>query len=465
VPEPGDTGTPPRVFVSFAREPAEHRAAVGAFAGFLRTGAGIDARIEEWLPPQRRDRVAWAVREFAAADYVVVVASPAYKRVLDDAAAGEPGDLTHFEAGLIRDTLARGPAEELRRILPVVLPGGSRGDVPEVLRPYATKSFLVPEISLAGLRELLHVIAGVPLHPLPPLGSYFPPLPPGRSLVVAGPPAEPDGVLAAGAETKIGDDVYLVHGEPGSEPVADHAAVRYQGRALRLGRPHEHVWLRRVVLRHDTPAARAEIAALEREHDLLARLRDRGLPGRSRLVADDRVATLVTPWPSAGGEPCGTLAEFVPRPGEAVDPWHAVVLLRGLGGLGRPLSALHAAGVVHGALTPAGVYRLDERVFAVRDLGDAARDVRAGAGPVDYRAPEQERRGRGGVGPWTDVFRLAALACHLTTGHLPAPGTPLPVHAFAPWAPPRAAAAVDAALAPDAARRPGMAELAAALRS
>ncbi|WP_170220929.1 SEFIR domain-containing protein [Amycolatopsis cihanbeyliensis] len=468
--EPDEAAVPPRVFVSFARDSVEHETAARDFATFLRTDAGVDARIEEWFQAQRRDRVAWALQEIDEADFIVVIASPAYKRVLDKAYSAAPGQLTHVEAAMIRNILARGPEEDLGRILPVVLPCGDPDDLPEVLRPYSTTSYAVPEINLAGLGELLHVLTGSTPYPLPPLGPYFPPLPPEQSIVLAtpAPPAAPDGVIAAGAEVRIGGSVYLVQGDLESEPVADHAAVRSQGRALRLDRSHEHVWLRQVALRHDTSAAKDEIAALGHERDLLVRLRgkDRGLPSLVQLAEDGHVTTLVTAWPVSGdpGDPCGTLADFVPRPGEMVDSWHALGQLRALGGLARSLSVLHATRHTHRRLTPAGVLRLDDRTFVLRDLGDAGRGERPGEVPPDYRASEQERRHGGRAGPWTDVFRLAAIAYHLVTSHPPDPGTPLPIHALAPRVPARAATAIDAALACDAARRPGMDELETALR-
>lgn len=471
VPEPGAATTPPRVFVSFARDSAEHETAVRDFATFLRTDAGIDARIEDWYQTRRRDRVAWATEEIDEADFIIVIASPTYKRLLDTVSSAKPGQLTHVEAAMIRNILARNPEEELMRVLPVVLPGGNPDDVPEVLRPYATKSYVIPELSPGGLRELLHVITSSPAHPPPLAGPYFPPLPPEQSIVVATsvPPAAPDGVLTPGAEVKIGGSIYLVHRGLESEPVADHAAVRSQGRALRLGEPHQHVWLRQVALRHDTPAAKDEIVALRQERSLLLKLgrRDRGLPDLVELAEDNRVLTLVTAWPVDGGrgDPSGTLADFLPRPGEAVDSWHALAQLRGLGGLARTLSLLHATRHIHRRLTPTGVLQLDDRTLALRDLGDGGRGERPGEVPPDYRAPEQELRSRGRTGPWTDVFRLAAIAYHMVTGHPPVAGTPLPVHVLAPKAPARAAAAIDAALVPDVARRPGMDELATALRS
>jgi hypothetical protein len=227
------------------------------------------------------------------------------------------------------------------------------------------------------------------------------------------------------------------------------------------------VWLRQVTVAADTPSARDDIGALRREHELLTRLSGRhpGLPWSLELLDDDGLSTLVLAWPVTGNrrDPCGTLADFAPRPGEQVDPWQAATVCRGLAGIGSALSLLHERQHTHRRLSPAGICWLDDWTFALRDLGDAGRAARPGEAPAEYRAPEQQYRRHAEVGPWTDVFQLAAIAYHLVTGHPPNADSPLPVRVFAPKLATRTAEALDAALIPDPTRRPGLDRLVEAL--
>jgi hypothetical protein len=469
VTEPGTTGTAPRVFVSYARDSPEHERAVREFATFLRVEAGIDAQLEDWYTDRRRDWTSWTIEQLGRAEFVLAIASPQYKRLVDG--FGSPdGRAKVLEAAMLRDNLARDLPGETRRILPVVLPGHIAGEIPACLCGHSTTHYVVEALTLTGVRELLAALAGTPFYALPPLAPFVPPQPVLDPIVVGRSPAErrTSGILAEEAEIEIGGSRYLVHGDTLEvRPGADGTATARQARAVRLGPPHEHVWLRQVELRRETPAARAASDALTREHDLLHELRgtDRGFPAVRELVRESGVVTLVTGWPasSSPGGPCGTLAGFVPHRGEVSDPWRTRRALAGLAGLSRTLTFLHARRATHRALTPAGLLRFDDGRVVLRDLGLAGTGFRPGEAPSPYQAAEQRVRSSGPVGPWTDVYQLAALAYHLVTGFPPDPAFPVPVRRFATGLPERAADAVDAALAVDPARRPTLRALAGAL--
>ncbi len=68
-------------------------------------------------------------REVRNADRVLVVASPAYKRRAEGDAEADEGRGVQFEALLIRDLFYADQKEGLRRLVPVVLPGGSAEDI------------------------------------------------------------------------------------------------------------------------------------------------------------------------------------------------------------------------------------------------------------------------------------------------------------------------------------------------
>ncbi|MGV9362081.1 SEFIR domain-containing protein [Amycolatopsis sp. NPDC003731] len=452
----GTAGTSPRIYVSYAHDSAEHDRAVREFATFLREKAGVDAQLDVWYTDRRRDWTAWTIGRLREAEFVLAIASPQYKHIVDGRVPSAAGSAKVLEAAMLRDNLARDLPGETRRILPVVLPGHDAGEIPECLCAHSTTHYAVEELTLPGVRNLLAALAGTPLYEMPPLVPFVVPEH-GVDPVVVGvrpAPSRPAELLTAEAEVEIGGVRYLVHGDP-----LEDAALR-QARALRLGPPHEDVWLRQVDVRRETPAALAASAALTRERDLLTALRGNGFPAVRELVRENGVVTLVTAWP---GSKSATLADFVPQPAEVIDAWRSRRTLSGLAGLGRTLTLLHARGATHRLLTPAGLVRFDDGRVVLRDLGLAGTDFRPGEGTPPYQAPEQRVRSAGRVGPWTDVRQLAAVAYHVVTGFAPDPAVPVPVRQFATALPERAAVAIDAALATDPASRPAMRFLAAAL--
>jgi hypothetical protein len=67
------------VFISYAHDSVAHREAVRDLWIFL-CAHGVDARIDRVAAEQRQDWTLWMEGEVAAADHILEVASPAYKR-------------------------------------------------------------------------------------------------------------------------------------------------------------------------------------------------------------------------------------------------------------------------------------------------------------------------------------------------------------------------------------------------
>lgn len=109
--------------MSYAHDSAEHDRAVREFAIFLRTEAGIDAHLDVWYTDRRRDWMSWAIDQLRHAEFVLAIASPQYKRIVDGRVYSAAGNTKVLEAAMIRDNLVRHLLEETRRTLPVVLPG------------------------------------------------------------------------------------------------------------------------------------------------------------------------------------------------------------------------------------------------------------------------------------------------------------------------------------------------------
>ncbi len=118
----------------------------------------------------------------------------------------------------------------------------------------------------------------------------------------------------------------------------------------------------------------------------------------------------------------------------------AVTLLRWVEDLLGALSALHAEGCVHGALNPGRIVLRDSGHLLLLDFDAVRRTLISGrtqemlaALEPCFTAPEQRRPSAGtSVGPWTDLYALAATLRFCIDGELPPPAS-----AFAPDQPAR----------------------------
>jgi hypothetical protein len=427
----------PRVFVSYAHDSVQHKELVRQFATFLRTRVGLDVHLDRWYDDGRRDWSVWAIEQLREADFILVIASPAYRRRADGEAPPDEGRGAQFEAAIIRDNITRNLPSATRRVLPVVLPGRSVNEIPTFLCAHSTTHYVVKDFTLDAIGELLVAFTGVPRFQLPARGTFA--------------VSSPNAVLSRGVELVVGDDCYLVHHDFLEEHFsADSSLVRRQARGEQpTPAGPKYVWLQQVEMRADTSSARAALTALAREHDMVVKLRIPGLPTAVTFTRDAGIATLVTTWPSSPDGPCETLEHGTPR-------------LTSLAGVCATLANLHKRGFAHRNLTRAGLILRAPNQLVLRDLGLAAYPFRPGEGPLDYRAPEQ-RRARGQVGPGTDVYQLAAIGYHLLTGHPPYAAMPLPLQWQVRDLPRELCQLIDRALSADPAGRPDITQLGAAL--
>ncbi len=136
------------------------------------------------------------------------------------------------------------------------------------------------------------------------------------------------------------------------------------------------------------------------------------------LVVDADVDAPV-PWLATAYVAGPSLSEAV----KSCGPLTAESLLALAAGLAKSLTAIHAAGVVHGDLKPANVLlALDgPRVidFGISQAAEATPLGRAGlvVGTPSYMAPEQATGNE--VGPPSDVFSLGAVLAFAATGRKP----------------------------------------------
>ncbi|QFU87533.1 SEFIR domain-containing protein [Amycolatopsis sp. YIM 10] len=162
----------PRLFVTYAHDSPEHKERVERFARFLRVRVGLDVHLDQWYDNLRRDWSAWAVEQLNEADFVVVIASPDYKRRADGAAAPHDGRGSQFETAMLRNELTKDLRAATERILPVVLHGRSADEIPTFLNAYSTTRFHVDSFTDEGVAELLAAITGQGPHPMPERGEW-----------------------------------------------------------------------------------------------------------------------------------------------------------------------------------------------------------------------------------------------------------------------------------------------------
>lgn len=134
--EPAKSVTPPQVFISYAHDSDAHRELVRDLWIFLRAN-GVNARIDRIAAEQRVDWSLWIEQEVAEADWILIVASPAYRRQASYNADASDRRGVLYEARLIRDLFYHDQSR-LGRFLPVVLPGGRIDDDPAFLTPATT---------------------------------------------------------------------------------------------------------------------------------------------------------------------------------------------------------------------------------------------------------------------------------------------------------------------------------------
>jgi non-specific serine/threonine protein kinase len=201
--------------------------------------------------------------------------------------------------------------------------------------------------------------------------------------------------------------------------------------------------------------------AFQIDADRFSMARDEALTVVRRLLVEHGTVYLQLAWHEGGA-----LAQEY----GANTPADPADVRRWLQALGHALGQLHRGGVVHGAVSAERVRRLaDGRVLL--GLPESARWALAASLPglIDAGdptlAPEQlldpTERARA-IGPWTDVYGLAAIAHLAIAGRLPPPAhdwqaalarPSLAQYAGERWSP-AMLVAIDRALSPDPAARP-----------
>jgi len=215
-------------------------------------------------------------------------------------------------------------------------------------------------------------------------------------------------------------------------------------------------------------ACATAVDALRREVVVLRTL-DTPYVVRLREVLGEGAETVLVLDLAAGG----SLAALLVRRGR-LDPGEVVTVA---GPLASALAAAHAAGLVHGDVTPANVLFTADGMPLLSDLGVArvAGDARPVDGTAEYVDPAVAAGGLPDAA--ADVWALAAICHHLLAGTPPhdgpsvgdvldaaVSGSRAPLGLLAPTAPRALVSAIEQALQADPAQRPDAAAFAALVR-
>lgn len=187
-----------RVFLSFSRESSEHVERVSQLYELLRD-SGVDAQADFVAAEERQDWGRWIQQQMSMADRVLVIVSPEYKRRFEGKAAPGTGRGVQHEARFIREHLYKDEETGMRKFLPVLLPGATVADIPDVFQPTSATNYVVSSLTHGGVRRLVRLLTGQPARveqPLKPIIAL--PLEQNASSVVLH--------LLVGTSSRSGDD-------------------------------------------------------------------------------------------------------------------------------------------------------------------------------------------------------------------------------------------------------------------
>lgn len=164
-PDPAASGEavphrPPRIFISYAQDDAEHMEAVRQLRDLLHKTIGVAAEWDQNAAERPQEWSLWAQRQIEQADFILVIGSPAYRTRAEGRAAPGTGRGVQWEARLIRELAYADSEAALAKVLPVVLPGRSTEDLPGWLGPYTCTHYLVSDFTAAGAQDLLKYLTG-----------------------------------------------------------------------------------------------------------------------------------------------------------------------------------------------------------------------------------------------------------------------------------------------------------------
>jgi hypothetical protein len=148
-----DPARPTTVFISYAHDSPAHKDQVRRLAELLRD-SGVEVVLDQWVPPGRQDWGTWAIRAIVRCDFTIII-----------------------------DELHGDRPRWKRKLLPVVLPGHTKAEIPYFMQPHSADRYHVESLDAKGISDLMAALnAGTgPADP-----SFVPAAPAGEGELAAG---------------------------------------------------------------------------------------------------------------------------------------------------------------------------------------------------------------------------------------------------------------------------------------
>jgi hypothetical protein len=191
------TEAPPRVFISYSHDSAEHQDRVLDLAHRLRAD-GIDAMIDQYVQFPAEGWPAWCEAQIRGADFVLMVCTEIYLRRVNGEEEPGKGHGVRWEGHLSNQHLYDAGSLN-RKFVPVLLADGGPEHVPTPVRG----STIYRVETTEGYEGLLRLLTDQPMTPKPALGQRRS-LPP-RSRSATSSSAEPAKPLASLPHPRVED--------------------------------------------------------------------------------------------------------------------------------------------------------------------------------------------------------------------------------------------------------------------
>ncbi len=161
-------GHPIRVFISYAHEPgiAGHRERALELAQSLRL-RGIETTIDQFMEHDPPVWPRWMLDQVRASDFVLCVASRAYKERFENRGDLSTGRGARWEGAIITEELYAEFHHAYKKFIAVVLDGCSTEDIPDVLMPLGRSYYVLP----GDDEDLYRRLTGQPRVEPAPLGT------------------------------------------------------------------------------------------------------------------------------------------------------------------------------------------------------------------------------------------------------------------------------------------------------
>ena len=160
--QPKEATAPPKVFVSYARQTADHSNWVESLACNLRH-SGIDALLDKWHVPAGGDFTLF-MDQIRQCDRVLLVCTPEYARKANE---GEGG--VGYERGIVTAELAKSIHTD--KFVPLLRTGEWNEAAPTFAQTKRYIDFREDAEYDVQLEELLRALHETPARPAPPIGD------------------------------------------------------------------------------------------------------------------------------------------------------------------------------------------------------------------------------------------------------------------------------------------------------